>query len=94
MKVFPLLIIFVFISAGIFGQDPDVKNTTIIWDASLSMKDRDLQKDFSILEKIFVRVPDQEVQLVIFNSVTEEKTYQIKDGNWQALRKDLGSCGI
>ncbi len=89
MKVFPLLIIFVFISAGIFGQDPDVKNTTIIWDASLSMKDRDLQKDFSILEKIFVRVPDQEVQLVIFNSVTEEKTYQIKDGNWQALRKDL-----
>ncbi len=89
MKAFAIFILFVFIGPGLLGQETDAKNTTIIWDASLSMKDRDLEKDFSILDKIFARVPNQEVQLVLFNIATQEKTYQIKDGDWQAIKNEL-----
>ena len=63
--------------------------STICWDTSLSMEDRDLEKDFSILEKVFERNKNQEVQVLFFNMTITEKTYQITDGSWQALKEDL-----
>ncbi len=66
-------------------------NTTIFWDTSISMKDRDLEKDLDLLGKVFQRIPDQEVQLVLFNIRTVEKTYRVSGGQWEALRKDLES---
>ena len=91
MKAFAIFILIAFIGPGLLGQETDTKNTTIIWDTSLSMKDRDLEKDFSILEKVFSRVPDQEVELILFNIITKEKTYQIKNGDWQDLKNDLAA---
>jgi hypothetical protein len=85
MKRIAIFILLTLAGSDMFGQKMDNKNTTLIWDTSLSMKDRDLNKDFSVLEKVFSRVPDQEVQLILFNISTEEKTYHIKDGNWQVL---------
>jgi len=89
MKRITIFILLTLACSDLFGQEIEDKNTTIIWDTSLSMKDRDLNKDFSILEKVFSRVSDQEVQLILFNITTEEKTYHIKDGDWQVLKKDL-----
>jgi TonB-dependent SusC/RagA subfamily outer membrane receptor len=89
MKRIAIFILLTLAGSDMFGQKMDNKNTTLIWDTSLSMKDRDLNKDFSVLEKVFSRVPDQEVQLILFNISTEEKTYHIKDGNWQVLKNDL-----
>ena len=89
MKRITIFMLLTLACSHLFGQEIENKNTTILWDASFSMKDRDLEKDFSILDKIFSRVPDQEVQLILFNISTKEKTYQIKNGDWQVLKNDL-----
>ncbi|MBT8285480.1 MAG: TonB-dependent receptor plug domain-containing protein [Flavobacteriaceae bacterium] len=71
------------------SQEAPNPNTTIFWDTSVSMKDRNLEKDLEVLDKVFQRSPDQEVQLLLFNIGIEEKTYQIRGGNWGSLRSDL-----
>jgi len=75
--------------SGLYSQTLETKNTTILWDTSVSMQDRDLEKDFSVLERVFTRTPDQDVQLVLFNITTEEKEYEVRAGNWEAIKKDL-----
>ncbi|MBT8283091.1 MAG: TonB-dependent receptor plug domain-containing protein, partial [Muriicola sp.] len=42
-----------------------------------------------VLDKVFQRSPQQEVQLVLFNIEIEERSYQIRGGNWESLREDL-----
>ncbi len=87
-----LLVAFLFFfvgNSGLSAQEEGNVNTTLLWDTSLSMKDRDLEKDLSILDKVFQRSPDQQVQLVLFNITTIEKEYAVSGGNWDALRKDL-----
>ncbi len=75
--------------AGIsFAQDAS-KNTTIFWDASFSMADRVLEKDLEVLQKIFDREGNQEVQVVFFDIGIKEKEYQIREGNWDLLKQDL-----
>ena len=76
----------------ILAQQAENKNTTIFWDVSISMKDRDLEKELSILDKVFQRAPDQEVQLVLFNISPQERTYRVRGGNWDELRKDLAAA--
>ena len=71
------------------AQTSAPQNTTIFWDTSLSMEQRDIEKDFSVLEKVIARNPNQEVQLILFNILTEEKTYSIREGNWDILKNDL-----
>ncbi|WP_188368762.1 TonB-dependent receptor plug domain-containing protein [Muriicola marianensis] len=73
------------------AQQATNPNTTIFWDVSLSARDRDLEKDLDILEKVFQRSPDQQVQLVLFNLENTEKNYTIAGGQWEELRKDLES---
>jgi TonB-dependent SusC/RagA subfamily outer membrane receptor len=53
------------------------------------MEQRDIEKDFSVLNKVIARNPNQEVQLILFNILTEEKTYSIREGNWDILKNDL-----
>lgn len=73
---------------ALFAQET-ITNTTICWDISSSMMERDLEKDFSVLEKVFQRNGNQEVQLLLFNLEVEERSYTIKDGNWNQLKQDL-----
>ncbi|NNE01533.1 MAG: TonB-dependent receptor plug domain-containing protein [Eudoraea sp.] len=75
--------------AEVIAQTMDTHTTTIFWDTSISMQDRDLEKDFGILEKVFARTPDQEVKVVFFNITAEIVDYSIRDGNWDLLKKDL-----
>ncbi|QBA64308.1 TonB-dependent receptor plug domain-containing protein [Muriicola soli] len=90
MRNLIVFLITVLLSNSFLGaQEIRNPNTTIFWDTSVSMKDRDLEKELDVLGKLFQRTPDQEVQLVLFNIETEERSYQIKGGNWESLRKDL-----
>ncbi|MEX0289767.1 MAG: carboxypeptidase-like regulatory domain-containing protein [Flavobacteriaceae bacterium] len=81
------ILLIVVIHVNLLAQSEE--NTTIFWDTSLSMMDRDLEKDLSILEKVFQRNGEQEVQLLYFGMGIDEKIYKVENGNWNALKKDL-----
>jgi len=78
-----IIVIFVFSGLWSFGQEAP-KGTTIFWDTSLSMEDRVIEKDFEVLQKVFERQKNQEIQLVLFNISSTEKLFSVKDGNWDA----------
>ncbi|WP_165020447.1 VIT domain-containing protein [Dysgonomonas sp. ZJ279] len=62
----------------------------LYWDASASMENRDLNKEFQFLDKYFEGVSDKIVFLYSFNlNVIKSQTYIIKEGNWSELRKVL-----
>lgn len=83
-----ILSIFTFFSAA---QEAQNKNTTICWDVSASMVNRDLEKDLSVLHKVFERNGNQEVQVLLFGIDVVEKKYSIKDGDWTQLKQELES---
>ncbi len=85
IKTVPVLPIFYLASGFLWGQ------TTLCWDSSSSMVERNLEKDLSVLEHIFKKEPNQEVQLLLFDIAIKEKTYQIVDGNWQELKNELSN---
>jgi len=73
----------------IICQTPEEKNTTICWDISYSMINRNTEEDFTLLEKVFAKNKNQKVQVLFFNLKIEEKEYDVVDGNWQMLKNDL-----
>lgn len=81
--------IFCFFVISVFSQTEERMGITICWDNSLSMSHRDLEKDFSILDKIFERNKNQQVQILFFNSAIDEREYKVQNGNWEALRADI-----
>ncbi|MFS4491561.1 TonB-dependent receptor plug domain-containing protein [Maribacter sp. 2308TA10-17] len=89
MKKILLIFVFLFALSPTFSQETQNNNTTICWDISSSMADRDLEKDLSVLEKVFQRGKNQEVQLLLFGINVEEKNYSIKEGDWTSLKNDL-----
>jgi len=63
---------------------------TIFWDASLSMKDRDIDKEIALLNAYFSYLNNVKVHLKSFsNVVLTEKTFNIRNGNWTRLKKEL-----
>ena len=83
-----LLVFMLLMTNLVFAQEVN-RNTTICWDTSLSMLDRDLEKEFDLLDKVFQRTPNQTVQLILFNVITEEKEFKIVNGDWSALKNFL-----
>ncbi|MGI9551225.1 MAG: TonB-dependent receptor plug domain-containing protein [Aurantibacter sp.] len=77
-------------SLAVFSQAaPEARNTTICWDTSFSMADRNAEEELSLLDKVFAKNGNQVVQVLFFSLTVEEKEYSIVDGNWDQLRKDL-----
>ncbi|EDP95736.1 VIT domain-containing protein [Kordia algicida OT-1] len=63
---------------------------TMFWDASLSMKDRDLKKEIELLATYFSHVKNVKVHLKTFsNTVLSRKTFDIRNGNWSTLKSEL-----
>ncbi|WP_160127685.1 VIT domain-containing protein [Kordia antarctica] len=63
---------------------------TIFWDASLSMKDRDLAKEIELLDRYFSYIENVKVHFKSFSNVlVTEKTYNIRNGNWNDLKSEL-----
>lgn len=62
----------------------------IFWDASLSMEDRNLEKELTLLNDYFKFLKDVNVCFVSFsNSILSDSEFVIKDGNWDALKKEI-----
>ena len=64
----------------------------ILWDASHSASNRDRAKEFAFLESYFKEVKDVKVILSSFNiRAAKSLTFEVKNGNWQALKSHLES---
>ncbi|WP_394748631.1 TonB-dependent receptor plug domain-containing protein [Spongiimicrobium salis] len=83
------IVIFYFFAFLAFGQEYQEKGITICWDTSSSMADRALEKEFSVLDKIFERNQNQTVQLLFFNVTIEEREFHIQNGDWQSVKKSI-----
>lgn len=73
----------------VFSQANTDTKITICWDTSFSMLERDIEKEFEILDKILHRSPELSVQLILFNTAIEERFFEISDGNWNELKEVL-----
>ncbi|MEP0263493.1 VIT domain-containing protein [Dokdonia sp.] len=63
---------------------------TLFWDTSLSMKERDLDKEIALLNTYFKQLGSVKVHLVTYsNTIQIEKSFVIKNGNWDTLQHIL-----
>ncbi|MBC8756295.1 DUF2135 domain-containing protein [Kordia sp. YSTF-M3] len=63
---------------------------TIFWDASLSMKDRNLAKEIALLDAYFSYLENVKVNFKSFSNVLiTEKTFNIRNGNWNDLKTEI-----
>lgn len=66
------------------------RKITLLWDTSYSLKNRNLDKELSILDKYFGYLREVEVHFMAFsNSIHQKRVFQIEDGNWEVLKKTL-----
>ncbi len=64
----------------------------LLWDTSLSMKQRDLEKELRFLDNYFNTWRDIEVVFQPFAyHLGKKKSFQIENGNWEALKQVLKS---
>lgn len=71
----------------------DKPNTIMmLWDTSLSMEDRNLEKEFRFLDNYFKNLGDAQVDFQpISYHLGERKSYKITNGNWESLKKTMQS---
>lgn len=62
----------------------------LLWDASHSASNRDRAKEFAFLDAYFKALKNVKVVLSSFNIRTDKTlTFEVKNGNWQALKSHL-----
>jgi uncharacterized protein YfaP (DUF2135 family) len=62
----------------------------LIWDTSLSCKNRNLKKELQLLDTYFTKLKNVEVTLYVTGYNFEKKNiYMIKNGNWDTLKSAL-----
>lgn len=62
----------------------------LVWDVSLSCKNRDLQKELQLLDAYFARVGHTSVTLYFLSYYFERKeTFEVSNGEWSRLRRAL-----
>lgn len=66
------------------------KTISLLWDASLSLKDRKLEEELKVIDNYLTYLKDVNITLITFsNEILLEKVYKIRDGNWESLKKKL-----
>nr|WP_315136640.1 VIT domain-containing protein [uncultured Capnocytophaga sp.] len=66
------------------------KEIGLLWDASHSATNRDRAKEFAFLDAYFKALKNVKVVLSSFNIRTDKPlTFEVKNGNWQALKSHL-----
>ena len=69
---------------------PTPKEIGLLWDASHSAANRDRAKEFAFLDAYFKALKNVKVVLSSFNIHTDKTlTFEVKNGNWQALKSHL-----
>ncbi|MDN5288143.1 MAG: hypothetical protein JWR38_4417 [Mucilaginibacter sp.] len=62
----------------------------LLWDASLSGTNRDIKKEFALMDAYFKKVNNAEITLVTFsNTILNTRTYNITNGDWVTLKNYL-----
>ncbi len=62
----------------------------IIWDNSLSCKNRDLKKELSLLDAYFTKIQNTQVTLYLLNyNFRKSQTFAIANGDWSTLKTQL-----
>ena len=83
------LLLTLFITCAAFycqGQ----KSIGVFWDASYSMKDRDVALEFQFLNNYFIENNEAKVSLIMFsNEVILKQDYDVAEGNWDQLKAEL-----
>jgi tetratricopeptide (TPR) repeat protein len=78
------------LEATTLGLTPPVKKITIFWDTSLSMKDKDIDKEITFLDHYFNNTPTIEVELIAFsNSIDLQKIFTVVNSDWKTLKEEL-----
>ena len=73
-------------------SSPTPKEIGLLWDASHSAIQRDRAKEFAFLDAYFKELKDTKVVLSTFNIRSAKPlTFEVKNGNWQALKSHLES---
>ena len=73
-------------STGLQAQ----KKISIYWDASYSMKDRDMNRELTFLSNYFKKHTECEVNLLMFsNDILLQEKFNVTDGNWSVIRQEL-----
>ena len=64
----------------------------ILWDASYSMRNRNLENELDVLGRYISSLQTVEVEYVSFNNTeVNHKKYIINNGNWEPLKKQIQS---
>jgi TonB-dependent SusC/RagA subfamily outer membrane receptor len=70
--------------------ESDLKKVTIYWDSSLSMLNKDVNKELNFLDNYFHNAPNANVDLVVFsNSINLQQSFSIVNSEWIALKEVL-----
>lgn len=66
------------------------KRVTIYWDVSLSMKERELEKELAFLNNYFEFLKNVEVRFVTFSNLfLSDKKIKVVNGDWSVLKKEI-----
>jgi len=72
------------------AQATDSKYIMLAWDASFSMENRVVERDFKFLDNYFDRNQNVRVNVVVFsNSVVESADFDISNGDWKTVKNKL-----
>ncbi|MBT8253099.1 MAG: TonB-dependent receptor plug domain-containing protein [Flavobacteriaceae bacterium] len=65
-------------------------SVAVYWDASYSMKDRNLDRELKFLDNYFKKHTDINVKLIMFsNEIILEDNIKVENSDWSALRREL-----
>ena len=71
------------------------KKMTIYWDASFSMKDKDVSKEFELLNDYFNILQNVSVEFISFsNTVNSNKNFNVINGDWSSLKTSIQSMMV
>jgi hypothetical protein len=81
------------VDADIVGKTKQLPSSiALFWDVSMSMQDRNIAAEIELLDAYFSKIKNLTVDLHTFNCVAMPvKTFAIKGGNWNELKKYLQS---
>ncbi len=69
------------------------KKINLLWDTSYSLRNRNLGKELAILDGYFNYLGNVEVRYASFsNAIHQTVTFQVRNGNWEELRKVLSNA--
>jgi len=86
MKKLIILVLLITYNQTILSQ----KDVTLYWDASYSMKDRNIEREFNFLDNYFKKNSNTNIHLVTFsNTIILEENFTVTNSDWSNLKEEL-----